>query len=170
MSGEPLRAIETEIDGIRFRSRTEARFAILFGQLGTVFEYELDGFILGNGRAYAPDFWLPELVHLDEVGGWVEVKGVKPTATETAATSELGERTGYPAFITAGAPWLIGRGTNGVYEVWPRKRFPMTFGYCCGTLFVCDYSVYGPTCRCGKIGTSEEFRKAVAYVKKYRFF
>lgn len=55
-----LRAIETEYRGFRFRSRTEARYAVLFDAAGIDWQYEVEGFHL-NGARYLPDFFLPEL-------------------------------------------------------------------------------------------------------------
>lgn len=66
---QTIKAIETFYDGHRFRSRLEARWAVFFKTLGTPYEYEKEGFDLGNGLYYLPDFWLPELQC------WFEVKG-----------------------------------------------------------------------------------------------
>lgn len=62
-----LKPIETVYQGYRFRSRLEARWAVLFGSLGMKWEYEPEGFDL-NGVWYLPDFRLPDL------SLWVEVK------------------------------------------------------------------------------------------------
>lgn len=63
------KAISTVYRGYRFRSRTEARWAVFFNAVGLAFEYEKEGFDLGDGIKYLPDFWLPELKL------WVEIKG-----------------------------------------------------------------------------------------------
>lgn len=63
-----IRPIETEYNGYRFRSRLEARWAVFFDELGVPYEYESEGFDLGDGIRYLPDFWLPE----QEC--WVEIK------------------------------------------------------------------------------------------------
>lgn len=55
------KAIETEYAGHRFRSRLEARWAVLFDQMGWAWEYEPQGFELSSGERYLPDFWLPGL-------------------------------------------------------------------------------------------------------------
>ena len=62
--------IETFYAGHRFRSRLEARYAVLFDSLGIRWEYEGQGFEV-VGRPYLPDFRL-----LDS-GTWVEVKGAE---------------------------------------------------------------------------------------------
>lgn len=67
-------AIETEYAGHRFRSRLEARWAVFFDKLGVSWLYEPQGYELGNGERYLPDFWLPDL----QV--WVEVKGAATDA------------------------------------------------------------------------------------------
>ena len=63
-----LKAIETNYKGYRFRSRLEARWAVYFDAIGIEWEYEKEGFELGNGVRYLPDFWLPQ------VSMWAEVK------------------------------------------------------------------------------------------------
>ncbi len=64
-----IKAIETVYKGYRFRSRLEARWAVFFDALGVKWEYEEEGFIVGDGIAYLPDFYLPN----NQI--WVEVKG-----------------------------------------------------------------------------------------------
>ena len=44
-----LKAIETEYKGYRFRSRLEARWAVFFDACGVSWEYEPEGYDLGNG-------------------------------------------------------------------------------------------------------------------------
>lgn len=44
---------------------------MFFNALGIKYEYEPEGYDLGNGLYYLPDFWLPEQ------DCWVEVKGNK---------------------------------------------------------------------------------------------
>lgn len=65
-----MKAIETSYKGYRFRSRLEARWAVFFDTLGLRWEYEPEGFDLGGGAYYLPDFFLPDLGG----GTWVEVK------------------------------------------------------------------------------------------------
>lgn len=64
-----IKAIETVYKGYRFRSRLEARWAVFFDALGVKWEYEKEGYDLGEAGWYLPDFWLPELQC------WFEVKG-----------------------------------------------------------------------------------------------
>lgn len=92
-----IQAIPTKFDGWSFRSRTEARWAVLFKTAGIAYEYEKEGFSL-NGRWYLPDFWFPELE------GWFEVKGVEPTAPELELCKQLANGTGRMVFIGSGTP------------------------------------------------------------------
>lgn len=55
-----IKAIETKYKGYRFRSRLEARWAVFFDALGVQWEYEKEGYDLGEAGYYLPDFWLPE--------------------------------------------------------------------------------------------------------------
>lgn len=88
-----IKAIETQYKGYRFRSRLEARYAVMFDAMGIRWEYEPQGFecearlSMSEGRTstwddgakthippmnpirYLPDFYLPDLKM------WVEVKG-----------------------------------------------------------------------------------------------
>lgn len=63
-----MKAIETKYKGYRFRSRLEARWAVFFDALGLQWEYEPEGFDLGEAGWYLPDFYLPQL------GAWLEIK------------------------------------------------------------------------------------------------
>lgn len=66
-------AIDTVYRGHRFRSRLEARWAVLMDHAGIEWRYEPDGYQItmldGSTRWYLPDFYLPA----SKV--WLEVKG-----------------------------------------------------------------------------------------------
>lgn len=65
-----IQAIDTYYAGHYFRSRLEARWATVFDNLGVRWEYEPQGYRVGEKRRpYLPDFYLTDL------GWWVEVKG-----------------------------------------------------------------------------------------------
>jgi hypothetical protein len=53
-------AIPTVWNGIKYRSRTEARWAVFFQELNITACYEEEHFKLSNGVNYLPDFYLPE--------------------------------------------------------------------------------------------------------------
>lgn len=55
-----IKAIETVYNGYKFRSRLEARWAVLFDAGKIKYEYEPEGFELPDGTRYLPDFYLPE--------------------------------------------------------------------------------------------------------------
>ena len=81
-----MKAIETEYKGYLFRSRLEARWAVFFDACGVKWEYEPEGFDLGDGLYYLPDFLLHDVYFIYRINGikdnmryfgdlWVEVKG-----------------------------------------------------------------------------------------------
>jgi hypothetical protein len=71
-----LKAIQTEYNGYLFRSRLEARWALFFDACRIEYEYEPEGYDLGNGLMYLPDFLLHGVD--GRTGGdlYVEVKGL----------------------------------------------------------------------------------------------
>lgn len=89
------RAIETVYKGYRFRSRLEARWACFYDALGVKWEYEKEGYILGDGTKYLPDFYLPDY-------GWIEIKGNDPTEEEQRKAQFLGEITHKSVYIFFG--------------------------------------------------------------------
>lgn len=75
-----MQAIETRYKGYRFRSRLEARWAVVFDTLGLRWEYEKEGYEFQTNPPlrYLPDFWIP---WRDGTGGdWLEIKGTNPDA------------------------------------------------------------------------------------------
>jgi hypothetical protein len=54
----PLKAIQTHYRGRRFRSRTEARWAVFFDELKLRWAYEDEGYVLPETGCYLPDFKL----------------------------------------------------------------------------------------------------------------
>lgn len=93
-----IKAIETEYNGYKFRSRTEARWAVFLDSLGEKYEYEKEGYELPSGR-YLPDFFLPRL------DCWLEIKGIDPTTEETELCYELAMGTGKPVVMAWGLPF-----------------------------------------------------------------
>jgi hypothetical protein len=78
-----IRAIPTRYKGYHFRSRLEARWAVVLDALGICWRYEDQGYDLGHLGQYLPDFWLPDL------NTFLEVKGASPTPQETWKLAEL---------------------------------------------------------------------------------
>lgn len=70
MTDDVPRAIVTLYKGYRFRSRLEARWAVLFDSLRLNWEYEVEGYDM-DGLWYLPDFWMPKL------DSYIEIKGVQ---------------------------------------------------------------------------------------------
>lgn len=68
-----MKALNTLYKGNYFRSRTEARWAVYFDALGVEWEYEKEGYDLGNGVFYLPDFWFPKHEMYGEVKGGVDI-------------------------------------------------------------------------------------------------
>lgn len=91
-----LKAIETQYKGYRFRSRLEARWAVFFDQMLIKWEYEKEGFDLGDGVFYLPDFWLPRL------GCWFEVKGDTCSDDDAEKIKRLRALSGKPVIIAIG--------------------------------------------------------------------
>lgn len=90
-----INAIPTEYNGITFRSRTEARWAVFLDVLKIKWEYEAEGYQLLSG-SYLPDFWVPE------IDAFLEVK--PEGAEEDRRWSELVALTNKRLFVTSGAP------------------------------------------------------------------
>jgi hypothetical protein len=78
-----ISAIPTRYAGCHFRSRTEARWAVLLSNLGIAWEYEPQGFQLPSGKRYLPDFRLPELRM------FLEIKGAEPAGSDLDKVREF---------------------------------------------------------------------------------
>lgn len=101
-----IKAIETEYRGCRFRSRLEARFAVLFDALKVKWEYEKEGFDLGSLGYYLPDFWLPHTVEelaQDGWGLWCEIKPFKATEIELQKAIALAAMTKHNVLLFQGS-------------------------------------------------------------------
>jgi hypothetical protein len=99
-----IQPIETTYKGYKFRSRVEARWAVVFDTLDIPWEYEKEGYSLPSG-AYLPDFWLPTVTIDGQEGVWFEVKGKYPTHHEYQLASELRMATNKPVvFAYASIP------------------------------------------------------------------
>jgi hypothetical protein len=75
-----IKPIETIYKGYRFRSRLEARWAVLLDAINAQWEYEPEGFDLGNGIKYLPDFRVNNVYIKYPEGNpitlYIEVKGI----------------------------------------------------------------------------------------------
>lgn len=104
MNNEVLAPIETVYNGYRFRSRLEARWAIFFDESGVKYEYEKEGYDLGDAGWYLPDFYLPEI----RSGVFIEVKPESFSSGEACynKTEKLTLLTKKDSFIVRGDPLL----------------------------------------------------------------
>lgn len=99
-----MKAIETEYNGYRFRSRLEARWAVFLDYLGLDYQYEPEGFELEGVGRYLPDFYVPSW------GAWVEVKPMpdEPNGETVVAwlrrAKPLTDGTGKVALLFLGSP------------------------------------------------------------------
>lgn len=115
------RAIETRYQGYRFRSRTEARWAVFFRYLGLPWDYEPEGFELPGGTRYLPDF---KIGH-----AWFEVK---PPGDSADKARLFYEHIGAPVFVLDGKPELraylsAAGGTNMIFLPSGHKHAPYFF-------------------------------------------
>lgn len=93
-----IKAIPTRYRGYAFRSRLEARYAVFLDALGVRWEYESQGYDLGEAGYYLPDFWLPVQK------AWIEIKGVPPSPRDAAKIRAVEELSRYPCLCLVGMP------------------------------------------------------------------
>lgn len=116
--------IETRYAGCRFRSRTEARWAVFLDKLEIVWEYEAQGFRLPSGARYLPDFKLPDLKV------FLEVKGAEPTEKDLEKVREFATAAkdhGYVVLLLVGDVPRPAASTTAVpaRAVWVRRHSTM---------------------------------------------
>ncbi len=111
-----IQAIITHYAGFRFRSRAEARYAVLLDAMGEPYDFEREGFDLG-GVWYLPDFLLPRQ------NCWLELKAESPTREELSKAHWLAQHTGCLVYVFSGqlgTPEHLGIMCDGeVGEDWP---------------------------------------------------
>lgn len=78
-----MNVIPTFYNGIEYRSKTEARWAVFLNDVGVKSQYEPECFILPGGYKYMPDFYIPDYK------GWIEVKGTTFTKKEKWKCEQL---------------------------------------------------------------------------------
>ena len=93
-----IKPIETRYSGHLFRSRLEARWAIYFDAIGINWQYEKEGWDLGDGLYYLPDFWLPQ------VEMWAEVKPGSFSPQELEKVKRLVKGSGFSLILLEGQP------------------------------------------------------------------
>lgn len=161
-----MKAIETKYNGYRFRSRTEARWAVFFDSLGLRYDYEKEGFDL-DGEWYLPDFWLPHGCAMSAIGEedfHIEIKPAPPTENEELKATRLAQQSRRPVFVFFGTPWLpdADRHAWGYFPMANNgNRHHMTFAWTeCPVCHRCEVSAYGRvanlSCMCSS-GIEGEF-------------
>lgn len=95
-----IKAIETYYNGYRFRSRLEARWAVLMDALYVPYDYEPQGYTLSDGTPYLPDFWL-STSHT-----WLEIKPTAPLPEERDKIGLLASGTDSIGMLAWGVPEL----------------------------------------------------------------
>lgn len=104
-----IKAIETSYRGYRFRSRLEARWAIVLDALGIGWQYEPEGFETSAGR-YLPDFriesgcvrhWPGDHWKSDPTAGevYLEIKGADLRDDEAARLHAFATDPGDPRWV-----------------------------------------------------------------------
>lgn len=109
-----IKAIDTLYNGNYFRSRLEARWAVFFDAIGVRWEYEAEGYDLGEGLRYLPDFWFPD----HKMYG--EVKATEVLSdTEFSKIKALAIQSGHPVILFDGIPRAM---TMKIFE-WRNDRW-----------------------------------------------
>lgn len=117
------RAIETKYKDYRFRSRTEAKWAIFFDAMGIEWEYEPEGYDLGEAGWYLPDFWLPYFKM------WVEIKGINPNDDELNKARALCDATRNRVIIFVGNPWFNIVRADFIFDPEEKEVFDQSYYY-----------------------------------------
>jgi len=126
-----VKPIETRAYGHRFRSRLEARWAVAFTEACIEWQYEPEGFDLGDAGPYLPDFWLPQ------VSMWAEVKAGRPTAEEVGKAEALARESDFPCLLLVGPP-----AARAYWAIHPQLLWINVSGSEFGTLAVMDYCLF----------------------------
>ena len=117
-----IKALETVYQGTRFRSRTEARWAVFFDALGLRWLYEPEGYDLGGGVWYLPDFFLPDLhlvleikPPLVDVNAWPEDAAFQKICKlkEQLIDKQIVMLCGVPGPVTTTEPYVAPRSYQG---------------------------------------------------------
>ncbi len=110
-----LKPIETIYRGYKFRSRLEARWAIFFDEIGIAYEYEKEGYDLGDKGLYLPDFWISK---------WNKFAEIRPSNRYEYddKCEALAKKTGLSVLHISGNPYL----TIGKYGELEQSEYKIT--------------------------------------------
>lgn len=92
-----MQALPTRYHGLLYRSRCEARWAVVFDRLGWTHHYEPEAYQLSIGP-YLPDFYLPD------IDIYFEVKAAQPSYDECKKAEALCVASETPVVISTGPP------------------------------------------------------------------
>lgn len=87
-------------DGYLMRSKLEAKWSIVMGELGITYLYEYQSFETSLGK-YLPDFFLPDF------DTWVEIKPISPSSVEQQKIIDVAVLTNKICFLLSGFPSSI---------------------------------------------------------------
>lgn len=91
--------IVTKYNNYKFRSRLEARWAVVFDALNILYEYEIEGFEMPSGTKYLPDFLFQEL------GVFVEIKPFEDIPyAEFIKIADFATHSEKPLLLIVGSP------------------------------------------------------------------
>ena len=148
---------------------------VFFDSLGIRFEYEKEGYSLGEAGWYLPDFWLPTvyLRSYPEPGLWVEIKGAEPTDLEHERCSILASGTAKPVILFVGLPGDRESSLGGYQFTWDSWDNYMGFVRCALGHIRVDFSNYWeepcPFCKAPASANSARMEGAYIAARQARF-
>lgn len=159
-----IEARQTRYNGVTFRSKLEAQWAVFWDELGVKWEYEPETFKFRDGKQYTPDFWIVDLAL------WVEIKPNEIIAREEEAMlkcSQLAYETGDLVYLDQGGfAWPLTDDAKNFFVPGYEWTYSVLFFPCTGSLGEEDSIImydsenhYWATCpECGKIGIAAMIR------------
>ncbi len=170
-----LQPIETKYNGMTFRSRLEARWAVFFDQLGIRWFYEYEGYQTPVGW-YLPDFWLPDVYLRDKdiQGVLFEVKPDNYDKINHEQLAEVAEKLGVGAILAVGFGLNEGVSPT-LYQIVPYwDNYMMLYVCRCGRAKF-EYGAESnyricvePTCKMGH--AIQNLSQAFTSARNYRFY
>jgi len=135
-----IKSLQTSYNGYSCRSRTEARWMVAFDEAKIKYEYESQGFDLGEVGCYLPDFYLPQ------VEMYAEVKGRSFNLEELKKARALSEESLKSVLLLDGPPER-----KAYWAIVPEMKRPERWGWYEifeGECFsACDYDIFeGSNC------------------------
>ena len=153
-----IEARRTRYNGVTFRSKLEAQWAVFWDELGVKWQYEPLTFKLPDGKQYTPDFWIVDLAL------WVEIKPNAKIAHEEEAELkclQLAGKTGDLVYLDQGGfAWPISEDWHYSKSVVPQEAaeiYSVLFFYITDHvqgdwIYRSDDHFWGTCPECGKIG------------------